>query len=450
MDIVSLWKKTLQLIKGEVASASFETFFKNTVPIETDSNELTLLAPNEFAEDILRTRYLNLIESCLSQLTSNKFEIKIISDSNEVEQNPLKTSNNNHNINNNSNNNIIRNYPRLNPKYTFDTFVIGNSNRFAHAACVAVAESPAKAYNPLFLYGGVGLGKTHLMHAIGHSIMKEQNDAKVVYVSSEKFTNELINSIKSDKNEEFRNKYRNVDILLIDDIQFIAGKEGTQEEFFHTFNTLYESKKQIVLTSDRPPRDIATLEDRLKTRFEWGLTADVQPPDFETRMAIIKRKAELVGLSVPDNVCEFIAQKLKSNIRQLEGTVKKLNAIHLVEGATPTISTAQRAISDIVNNEQPAPVTVSKIIEEVGRTYGVSPEDIKSSKRNANVSFARQISMYVVREITQMPMVEIGKEFGGRDHSTVVYAIQQIEEKSARDPVTKATVSDIIKNIRDR
>ena len=217
----------------------------------------------------------------------------------------------------------------------------------------------------------------------------------------------------------FREKYRKADALLIDDIQFIAGKESTQEEFFHTFNTLYESKKQIVLTSDRPPRDIATLEDRLKTRFEWGLTADVQPPDFETRMAIIKRKAELVGLSVPDNVCEFIAQKLKSNIRQLEGTVKKLNAIHLVEGATPTISTAQRAISDIVNNEQPAPVTVSKIIEEVGRTYGVSPEDIKSSKRNANVSFARQISMYVVREITQMPMVEIGKEFGGRDHSTV-------------------------------
>ena len=261
---------------------------------------------------------------------------------------------------------------------------------------------------------------------------------------------ELIEAIRAGTTVSFREKYRKADALLIDDIQFIAGKESTQEEFFHTFNTLYESKKQIVLTSDRPPRDIATLEDRLKTRFEWGLTADVQPPDFETRMAIIKRKAELVGLSVPDNVCEFIAQKLKSNIRQLEGTVKKLNAIHLVEGATPTISTAQRAISDIVNNEQPAPVTVSKIIEEVGRTYGVSPEDIKSSKRNANVSFARQISMYVVREITQMPMVEIGKEFGGRDHSTVVYAIQQIEEKSARDPVTKATVSDIIKNIRDR
>ena len=271
MDIVSLWKKTLQLIKGEVASASFETFFKNTVPIETDSNELTLLAPNEFAEDILRTRYLNLIESCLSQLTSNKFEIKIISDSNEVEQNPLKTSNNNHNINNNSNNNIIRNYPRLNPKYTFDTFVIGNSNRFAHAACVAVAESPAKAYNPLFLYGGVGLGKTHLMHAIGHSIMKEQNDAKVVYVSSEKFTNELINSIKSDKNEEFRNKYRNVDILLIDDIQFIAGKEGTQEEFFHTFNALHEANKQIIISSDRPPKEIPTLEDRLKSAFRNGI-----------------------------------------------------------------------------------------------------------------------------------------------------------------------------------
>ena len=292
--------------------------------------------------------------------------------------------------------------------------------------------------------------KTHLLNAIGHELKKNFPDKDIIYVKGDQFANELIEAIRAGTTVSFREKYRKADALLIDDIQFIAGKESTQEEFFHTFNTLYESKKQIVLTSDRPPRDIATLEDRLKTRFEWGLTADVQPPDFETRMAIIKRKAELVGLSVPDNVCEFIAQKLKSNIRQLEGTVKKLNAIHLVEGATPTISTAQRAISDIVNNEQPAPVTVSKIIEEVGRTYGVSPEDIKSSKRNANVSFARQISMYVVREITQMPMVEIGKEFGGRDHSTVVYAIQQIEEKSARDPVTKATVSDIIKNIRDR
>ena len=338
----------------------------------------------------------------------------------------------------------------FNPRYTFDNFVVGNSNKYAHAASLAVAESPSEAYNPLFIYGGSGLGKTHLMNAIGIYLLEHNENLNVLYVSSEMFTNEFIKALGENKTREFKNKYRKVDVLLIDDIQFLEGKDTMQEEFFHTFNTLYESKKQIVLTSDRPPRDIATLEDRLKTRFEWGLTADVQPPDFETRMAIIKRKAELVGLSVPDNVCEFIAQKLKSNIRQLEGTVKKLNAIHLVEGATPTISTAQRAISDIVNNEQPAPVTVSKIIEEVGRTYGVSPEDIKSSKRNANVSFARQISMYVVREITQMPMVEIGKEFGGRDHSTVVYAIQQIEEKSARDPVTKATVSDIIKNIRDR
>lgn len=236
----------------------------------------------------------------------------------------------------------------------------------------------------------------------------------------------------------------------MDDIQFIAGKESTQEEFFHTFNTLYESKKQIVLTSDRPPKDIATLEDRLKTRFEWGLTADIQPPDFETRIAIIKRKAELLDLVVPDNVCEYIANKLKSNIRQLEGAVKKLKAYYLLEGKTPSINTAQAAISDIINNDQPAPVTIEKIIEEVGRTFGVSPDDIRSAKRNAAVSNARQIAMYVVRDITQLPMASIGEEFGGRDHSTVVYATQQVEKNMVKDPRTKATIEDIIKNIRDR
>ena len=235
----------------------------------------------------------------------------------------------------------------------------------------------------------------------------------------------------------------------MDDIQFIAGKESTQEEFFHTFNTLYESKKQIVLTSDRPPKDIATLEDRLKTRFEWGLTADIQPPDFETRIAIIKRKAELLDIVVPDNVSEYI-NKLKSNIRQLEGAVKKLKAYYLLEGKAPNINTAQAAISDIINNDQPAPVTIEKIIEEVGRTFGVSPDDIRSAKRNAAVSNARQIAMYVVRDITQLPMASIGEEFGGRDHSTVVYATQQVEKNMVKDPRTKATIEDIIKNIRDR
>ena len=450
MDIVSLWKKTLQLIKGEVASASFETFFKNTVPIETNSNELTLLAPTEFAEDILRTRYLNLIESCLSQLTSNKFEIKIISDSNEVEQNPLKTSNNNNIINNNSNNNIIRNYPRLNPKYTFDTFVIGNSNRFAHAACVAVAESPARAYNPLFLYGGVGLGKTHLMHAIGHSIMKEQNDAKVVYVSSEKFTNELINSIKSDKNEEFRDKYRNVDILLIDDIQFIAGKEGTQEEFFHTFNALHEANKQIIISSDRPPKEIPTLEDRLRSRFEMGLIADIQPPDFETRIAILKTKAQIENIDIPNEVMNYIATYIKSNIRELEGALTRVVAYSSLINKDISYDLAVEAVKDIVTTSESQEISVNRIKEKVSTAFGIKMDDFNSKKRTRTIAYPRQIAMYLSRELTDLSLPKIGNEFGGRDHTTVIHAHDKISKdlELEKNSELKEKISKIIAELK--
>ena len=448
MDIVSLWKKTLQLIKGEVASASFETFFKNTVPIETNSNELTLLAPTEFAEDILRTRYLNLIESCLSQLTSNKFEIKIISDSNEVEQNPLKTSNNNNIINNNSNNNIIRNYPRLNPKYTFDTFVIGNSNRFAHAACVAVAESPARAYNPLFLYGGVGLGKTHLMHAIGHSIMKEQNDAKVVYVSSEKFTNELINSIKSDKNEEFRDKYRNVDILLIDDIQFIAGKEGTQEEFFHTFNALHEANKQIIISSDRPPKEIPTLEDRLRSRFEMGLIADIQPPDFETRIAILKTKAQIENIDIPNEVMNYIATYIKSNIRELEGALTRVVAYSSLINKDISYDLAVEALKDIVTTSESQEISVNRIKEKVASVFNIKMEDFNSKKRTRSIAYPRQIAMYLSRELTDLSLPKIGEEFGGRDHTTVIHAHDKIVKDIQVNEEIKSKIEKIILDLK--
>ena len=450
MDIVSLWKKTLQLIKGEVASASFETFFKNTVPIETNSNELTLLAPTEFAEDILRTRYLNLIESCLSQLTSNKFEIKIISDSNEVEQNPLKTSNNNNIINNTSNNNIIRNYPRLNPKYTFDTFVIGNSNRFAHAACVAVAESPARAYNPLFLYGGVGLGKTHLMHAIGHSIMKEQNDAKVVYVSSEKFTNELINSIKSDKNEEFRDKYRNVDILLIDDIQFIAGKEGTQEEFFHTFNALHEANKQIIISSDRPPKEIPTLEDRLRSRFEMGLIADIQPPDFETRIAILKTKAQIENIDIPNEVMNYIATYIKSNIRELEGALTRVVAYSSLINKDISYDLAVEALKDIVTTSESQEISVNRIKEKVSTAFGIKMDDFNSKKRTRTIAYPRQIAMYLSRELTDLSLPKIGNEFGGRDHTTVIHAHDKISKdlELEKNSELKEKISKIIAELK--
>ena len=337
-----------------------------------------------------------------------------------------------------------------NYEFTFDTYIVGSSNKFAHAAALAVAANPAGAYNPLFIYGNSGLGKTHLLYAICNDIKINHPEMRTLYIKGDDFTNELIDAIRKNTTRDFHEKYRKTDILLVDDIQFIAGKDSTQEEFFHTFNALYESNKQIVLTSDRPPKEIKTLEDRLRTRFEWGLIADINPPDFETRIAIIKRKAELLDIKIPNDVCEYIATKLKSNIRQLEGAVKKLKAYNLLAGETLTIATTQSAIADILNNDQPAPVTVEKIIEEVANTFCVSPDDIRSSKRSSNISTARQIAMYVVREITQMSMSAIGDEFNGRDHSTVVYAIQQVEKNIQTNVKTKSIVEDLIKNIRDR
>ena len=335
-------------------------------------------------------------------------------------------------------------------EFTFDTYIVGSSNKFAHAAALAVAANPAGAYNPLFIYGNSGLGKTHLLYAICNDIKKNRPDMTTLYIKGDDFTNELIDSIRKNTTSEFHQKYRRTDILLVDDIQFIAGKDSTQEEFFHTFNSLYEAKKQIVLTSDRPPKEIQTLEDRLRTRFEWGLIADIQPPDFETRIAIVKRKAESLDIKIPNEVCEYIAKKLKTNIRQLEGAVKKMKAHHLLGGEPMGIHTAQIAISDILNNDQPPPMTVEKIIEEVARTFGVTAADIRSSKRSSTISNARQISMYVVREITQLPLAAIGEEYGGRDHSTIVYALQQVEKNINKDSKLKAMVEDIIKNIRDR
>jgi chromosomal replication initiator protein len=334
-------------------------------------------------------------------------------------------------------------------EYTFDTFIVGASNKFAHAASLAVATNPSGAYNPLFIYGASGLGKTHLLYAINYEISKNSPEKLIMYVKGEEFTNELIDAIARNTTSEFHSKYRSSDILLMDDVQFIAGKVQTQEEFFHTFNTLYHAGKQIVLTSDRPPKEIKTLEDRLLTRFESGLLADVSTPDFETRIAIIRRKAELLDLEIPNEVAEFIANKLKNNIRQLEGTVKKLKAFKLLAGSSPSIGIAQSAIRDILSDNQPIPVTVERIINEVSRTYSVRPEDVRSNKRSAPISSARQISMYIIREITQMSTTAVGEEFGGRDHSTVVYATQIVEKNMVKNKKYRETVEDIIKNIRD-
>ena len=335
-------------------------------------------------------------------------------------------------------------------EYSVEKFVVGSSNKFAHAASQAVASKPAGYYNPLFIYGGSGLGKTHLLYAICNEIRKNSPAANILFTKGEYMANELIEAIQKGQTMEFRAKYRQVDVLLIDDIQFISGKVSTQEEFFHTFDALHQANKQIVLTSDRPPREIATLEERLRTRFEMGLLADIQPPDLETRIAIIRRKAQLLDIPITDDIAEYIAGQLKSNVRQLEGAVKCMRAQYLLAGEQPTLVTAQNAIRDIRNDSQPVPITVERIINEVARTMTVTPEDIRSTKRSAPISQARQVAAYVVRSITGLPMKAIGEEFGTRDHSTIVYAIQKVESRMAKDSSFKGMVGDIIKNISEK
>lgn len=441
MDIVSLWDKTLQLIKGELSPPSFNAFFKQIKPLQIQSNTLILLVPNDFTKGILEDRYLNLIESSVNQLSLKKYNIQFVLNENEV-----KGLDKDHNIE--EDNKSKKNYPNLNPKYTFDTFVIGNSNRFAHAACVAVAEAPARAYNPLFLYGGVGLGKTHLMHAIGHHIMEQKKDPKVVYVSSEKFTNELINSIKDDRNEEFRNKYRNVDVLLIDDIQFIAGKERTQEEFFHTFNSLHEANKQIIISSDRPPKEIPTLEDRLRSRFEMGLITDIQAPDFETRMAILRKKAQMENIDVPNEVTVYIAKNIKSNIRELEGALTRVVAYSSLTNRTISFELASEALKDIITTSKHEEITVNRIKEKVSSVFSVKMEDFNSKKRTRSISYPRQVAMYLSRELTDLSLPKIGEEFGGRDHTTVIHAHDKITKDIENNEDFKEKVNKIILDLK--
>lgn len=335
--------------------------------------------------------------------------------------------------------------------YTFENFIVGSRNEFAYTACRSIATAnfnAPKPYNPLFIYGPSGLGKTHLLMAIKFEVEKRNPNLNIIYSNAEVFTNEVIEHIKHQNMEELRRKYRSADYFLIDDIQFFAGKDSTQEEFFHTFNDLYQHNKQIVITSDRPPKDIQIITDRLKTRFESGLLADISPPDIETRIAIIKRKAELLGLDIPDEIVNFIASKLKSNIRQLEGAVKKLNVNKMLTHEAVTLPHAQSVIREILNDEQPLPVTVEKIIEEVGRTFDVSPADIRSNKRSGPISNARQIAIYIVREITQIPMKQIGQEFGNRDHTTIVYTIKKVDNLMKTNPHERGIIEDLIRNIR--
>ncbi|GAA0127046.1 chromosomal replication initiator protein DnaA [Clostridium senegalense] len=446
-QVKELWEKTLIILKEELTEVSFNTWIKSIEPISLENIALKLGVPNNFTKDILENRYKDLIINSIKSVSNKTYNVEffVVSEEALEKESSKKEEITQRRLMVNDEMSAI-----LNPKYTFDSFVIGNSNRFAHAASLAVAESPAKAYNPLFIYGGVGLGKTHLMHAIGHYIQDVNPKSKVVYVSSEKFTNELINSIKDDKNVEFRNKYRNIDVLLIDDIQFIAGKERTQEEFFHTFNALHEANKQIILSSDRPPKEIPTLEDRLRSRFEWGLIADIQPPDFETRIAILKKKADVESLDIPNDVMVYIATQIKSNIRELEGALIRIVAYSSLTNREINVDLATEALKDIISSKNARQITIELIQDIVSSYYNLKIEDFKSSRRTRNVAFPRQIAMYLSRKLTDMSLPKIGEEFGGRDHTTVIHAYEKISQALKKDENLQSSVSDLTKKIQQK
>jgi chromosomal replication initiator protein len=435
------WEIICDYLRQEkkIVEVAYKTWISRIVPIGIDFEKgiITLMVPNDFHRQTLIRGYLPKLEEAYEAVLGTSFEtIFIIPEEDERQKEKLlgdETS-------------FETGY-----EFTFDTFIVGSSNKFAHAASLAVAQTPATAYNPLFLYGNSGLGKTHLLYAIGNEIKKTKKNLSVIYIKGEDFANEIIQSIMNKTTAEFRQKYRNIDVLLVDDIQFIGGKESTQEEFFHTFDALYEAKKQIVLSSDRPPKEIKILTERLRSRFEMGLLADIQPPDFETRMAIIKRKAEITGLDLNNDLCEYIANKLKTNIRQLEGVVKKLMAKYNLTKETPNLNMVNEAISEILNDDTPPELTVERIVDEVARTFGVNSDDIRSQKsRRANINKPRQLAIYIVRELTTLSMEAIGKEFGGRHYTTIVYTVQQVEKNIKNDPALRETVEDIIKNIRER
>jgi len=437
-QLADIWKETLKLVEKDLSKPSFETWFQSTELIAYYDDYLIISTPNVYSKDWLQNRYIDLIKAKLQTLLNHPVNLKfVIAQQNE---NDLDLNEETKKIPKNHEDYIGN---QLNPKYTFDTFVVGNSNRFAHAASLAVAESVARAYNPLFIYGGVGLGKTHLMHAIGHYVIETNKNAKIVYVSSEKFTNELIDGIKDDQTTNFRNKYRNIDVLLIDDIQFLAKKERTQEEFFHTFNALYEANKQIIISSDRPPKEIPTLEDRLRTRFEWGLITDIQPPDLETRVAILRKKAQMDNIQVDNEVMLYIADKIQSNIRELEGALIRVIAFSSLHKREINLELAVEALKDILPANKPRPITSDLIQEKVAEVFALKIDDLKAKKRTRNVAFPRQIAMYLCREMTDLSLPKIGEAFGGRDHTTVLHACDKIAEEIARDPQIQDTINKI-------
>ena len=446
------WDEIIHKLKIEydILDVSFKTWIMPLEVCDVKEDVIFIKVPLKAYIDIITKKYLLSLKVCIAEVIGQEYEIQLVAAEDFIEESVLESS-----YNNKVNKNDIFEQANLNPKYTFDTFVVGKNNNFAHAASLAVAESPGEIYNPLFLYGGVGLGKTHLMHSIAHFILERDPSKKILYVTSETFTNELIDALKSGKtsggNESamtsFRDKYRNIDVLLVDDIQFIIGKESTQEEFFYTFNHLHGLGKHIIISSDKPPKDIETLEARLRTRFEWGLIADISSPDYETRMAILRKKEDLDGLQryhIPNEVMQYIATNVKSNIRELEGSLTKLIALHKLKNEDINITLAAEALKDIISPNESRQITPELIIDIVSEHYSISIQDLKSGKRNSNVAIPRQIAMYLCREMTDVPLKAIGSILGGRDHSTISHGIEKVADEIKTDEALSNTI-DIIK-----
>ena len=428
-----------------ISASAKELWLDALEPISMEGNVVTLATDTDFKRNTINSIYLEKLEEQFTIVLGNPIKVEIIiKDDIPTTETKFNDIRNSRELTNKIDNIVHDNKVT----YTFDNFIVGPSNNLAYAAAKAVSQKQHEKYNPLFIYGDSGLGKTHLLSAIQNEMTKNYPGINIIYISAETFTNEFLHSITANKTELFDEKYRNADALLIDDIQFIAGKEQTEEKFFHIFNELYKLNKAIVLTSDRPAKEIKSISDRLKTRFSSGLAADVRAPEYETRLAIIQRKADLLNFKIPDDVVDFIATKLKSNIRQIEGVVTKMNALYMVSQIKPTIVVAQNVIKDIVSDHQPIPITVDKIISEAAKIYNVDPDEIRSPKRNSPVSSARKVAIYVIQEITGLPYETIGQEFSGRDHSTVVYAIKNVKEMMAKDSNFRSVIEDLIKNIK--
>lgn len=429
-SFAELWEMVKEECKNQVSESIYNVWFKDMELVSFDDNKV-VIALSDFKRKIVESRFMDKLSTSFQNVIGFDIEIVLV----DVEKKPTVTAEE-------------PAEDSLTDEDTFDSFIVGASNKFAYAAASAVANDPGGKYNPLFIHGNSGLGKTHLLNAIAHAVKSRNPQANIVYTRGESFTNELVKYIGLKSTEAFHEKYRNADVLLVDDVQFIAGKDSTQEEFFHTFNALYQAGNQIVLTSDRPPKEISLLEDRLRNRFEWGLMADIQSPDLETRMAIIKRKAEILNFDLPDDIVQYIAEKLKNNIRQLEGAVKKMQAFVTMQGMPVNIMTAQTAIKDIIVDNSPTPVTIDRIVTEVARTYGADSAEIYSKKQNAQVTEMRQMAMYIVREMTELSTKLIGREFN-RDHSTVVYSLDKFSKRYNEESKLKSVVDNIIKNIRE-